>query len=298
VGYLAPIDLSGNLSREVFITLSTALSAADVLLPRTTAAVAGQVRDAAGNLMSIATHRVTDIYLGLVDPVWASDGGVGPALNDFDGKGRLGAATITLQANNGSGSGPLLRYDVNVPASDKLGGLWLPQWEAGLVSTGHTSAKSLPAAVTAPPLYTFQIPGTDVKSGDGFEFLFEIGGVYAARVVNRKDPRTVALWSFAVQDIAPQRGSVTITNNVISPRFMETTTIRYSLRERGSVTIMVSDINGNVVSILQRGVQDAGDQSVAWDGKNRGGRAVAPGLYFVRIVGPGIDEVRKVIVTS
>ena len=49
---------------------------------------------------------------------------------------------------------------------------------------------------------------------------------------------------------------------------------------------------------LQRGTQDAGDWAVTWDGRNRGGRAVAPGLYFVRIAGPGIDQVRTVLVTK
>ena len=301
IAYCSPIDLAGILSREIFITLTGALSPADVLLPRTVAAEAASVptvRDAAGNLMGTAAHRVTDIYLGLVEPVWATDGGVGPALKTFDGRGRLGDSSITLQANNGTGSAATLLYDVNVPASSRQGGLWLPQWVAGLVSTANAGAKSLGAAVTVPPLDTFQIPGSDVKSGDRFEFLFEVGGVYAARVVNRKDPRTVAPWSFAVQDTAPQRGSVTITNNVISPRFQDTATIFYSLRERGSVTIIVSDISGNVVSVLQRGVQDPGDRSVSWDGKNRGGRSVAPGLYFVRVVGPGFDEVRKVLVIN
>jgi hypothetical protein len=297
ISYLTPIDLSGNRSREVFLSLASPLTSGDVILPQMVSVPAG-IRDAAGSLVVPAAHRVSDLYLGLVNPVWASDGGTGPAMKDFTGSGRLGDRDITLQAFNGSGSAALLRYDVNVPAGGKTNGLWLPQWKGGLVSTADTGAKSLGAAAVAGSLYNYLVPGTDVKSGDRFEFLFEIGGIYAARVINGKDPRTVAPWTFTVQDVVRQRGGVTIMNNVISPRFGDVTTIAYSVHERGSVTILVSDMQGNIVNVLQNGVQGPGDWSATWNGRNRGGRAVAPGLYFVKITGPGFDEVRKVIVTN
>jgi hypothetical protein len=35
---------------------------------------------------------------------------------------------------------------------------------------------------------------------------------------------------------------------------------------------------------------------VNWDGRNLSGDPVARGMYFIRIVAPGIDEIRKVIV--
>ncbi len=187
---------------------------------------------------------------------------------------------------------------MNVPAGDKSGRMWLPQTLGGLVTTAHTGASSRSPDSVAGTLYTWLIPGAQVSSGQKLEFFFEVGGVYAARVINPKDPRTVAPWSFSVQDTVRQRGSVTIMNNVISPRFGDQVTIAYSTTERGSVTILVSDANGSIVGVLQRGVQDPGDWAVKWDGKNRGGRAVAPGMYFVRIVGPGIDQTRKVLVSD
>jgi flagellar hook assembly protein FlgD len=74
------------------------------------------------------------------------------------------------------------------------------------------------------------------------------------------------------------------------------TTVEYTLDRRGSVTILVSDMRGDIVAILVREVQDAGQHAASWDGRNRAGRIVAPGLYYVKIVGPGINEVRKVLV--
>ena len=35
-----------------------------------------------------------------------------------------------------------------------------------------------------------------------------------------------------------------------------------------------------------------------WNGTNNSGNAVARGIYFIRVVGPGIDETRKVMVVK
>jgi len=123
-----------------------------------------------------------------------------------------------------------------------------------------------------------------------------VGGLYSLRVLNPKDPRSLAMWSLNVQDQQSQRGEVTILNNVLRPGLGGTTTLVYTLARRGSVTILVSDMGGSIVAVLVRAVQDPGQHSASWDGRNRAGRIVAPGLYYVKVVGPGINEVRKVLV--
>jgi flagellar hook assembly protein FlgD len=50
--------------------------------------------------------------------------------------------------------------------------------------------------------------------------------------------------------------------------------------------------------VLERGRKGAGTYSYYWDGTNLGGRPVARGMYFVRVVGPDIDEIRKVMVVK
>jgi hypothetical protein len=35
-----------------------------------------------------------------------------------------------------------------------------------------------------------------------------------------------------------------------------------------------------------------------WDSLNRGGRAAARGLYFIKVVAPGVNEIRKVLVVK
>jgi flagellar hook assembly protein FlgD len=66
----------------------------------------------------------------------------------------------------------------------------------------------------------------------------------------------------------------------------------------GTVTITVFDLKGDIVDILHRGRQDAGEHSTTWDGRNRGGNAVARGIYFIKLVGPGVSETRKVLVVK
>ncbi|HVP19829.1 MAG TPA: FlgD immunoglobulin-like domain containing protein, partial [Spirochaetia bacterium] len=72
--------------------------------------------------------------------------------------------------------------------------------------------------------------------------------------------------------------------------------VHYTVSTAGPVTITVFDLSGSVVNVLQRGSQGQGVYTTAWDGKNRGGRVVARGIYFIRVVGPGFDEIRKVLV--
>jgi flagellar hook assembly protein FlgD len=63
------------------------------------------------------------------------------------------------------------------------------------------------------------------------------------------------------------------------------------------VTITVFTLDGDVVARLANSSsQAAGDYVVSWNGRNLSGAAVARGLYFVRIVAPGLDEIRKVLV--
>jgi flagellar hook assembly protein FlgD len=53
-----------------------------------------------------------------------------------------------------------------------------------------------------------------------------------------------------------------------------------------------------VVRVLHRGRMGRGEYSTTWNGRNNSGDIVARGIYFVRVVAPGIDEYRKVIVAK
>jgi hypothetical protein len=105
-------------------------------------------------------------------------------------------------------------------------------------------------------------------------------------------------FNFIALAARPQVGGVTILNNVIDPTKNEVTALNYELTRRGRVTISVFTLDGTMVRQLVRSVQEAGNHDASWDGLNQGGRPVARGMYFIRIVAPDIDEIRKVMVVK
>ena len=60
-------------------------------------------------------------------------------------------------------------------------------------------------------------------------------------------------------------------------------TIRYRTAEAGSVDLAVYDLLGRRVATLARGVQPADEHESAWSGLGDDGRALATGMYLVRL---------------
>lgn len=149
-------------------------------------------------------------------------------------------------------------------------------------------------------------PGTfNWKNGVQGQFMFEIKNedgspypnapLYAARLRDSSDIRTIDLWSLDFARIIAQRGGVTILNNVIDVNVSEQTVIQVEMPSEGNLNVIVMTADGNIVKYLQHGRTEAGTHYYYWDGKNNGGNPVARGIYFVRVVGPDIDETRKVM---
>jgi hypothetical protein len=173
---------------------------------------------------------------------------------------------------------------------------WLPEAVPGLVDTANTKARALSPSSTQGQLQNFVIPAPELRPGTRVEFVLKAGSSYSAQVINRKDPRALGTWSFETHAIKQQRSNVTILNNVIDASRGEKTKLVYRLLRAGMVTILVSDMRGDIVEILLRERQTIGDYYVEWNGRNRRGLPVAPGLYYVKIVSPDVDEIRKVLV--
>jgi hypothetical protein len=83
--------------------------------------------------------------------------------------------------------------------------------------------------------------------------------------------------------------------NVPNP-FNPTTLIRYDVPESGGeVSLTIYDVSGRVVKTLVSGVQSAGEKSVAWNGRDDTGQAVASGVYFYRLVAPAYTKTHKMV---
>ena len=174
--------------------------------------------------------------------------------------------------------------------------------------------------------FTYVIPNDkeDSKSvnwhdGDEFEFLFKVldsnnevimvdGNVdgdtddevdhplFALRLKDENDITSIDLWSLHVVELLRQKGGATILNNVINSLNNEETAIEIQVPQTGFLTVQVLTLDGNVVKVLQKGRVEEGTYYYKWNGTNNSGAAVARGMYFIRVVGPKIDETRKVMV--
>jgi len=284
---------------------------------------------------SVFAHRVSDLALGLtgdgiIQPVHARDeaetnsdrGGIG-LIRDFTGGEWLQdqAIEITSHINNDHSTASTtlpdvrLQFDVDVSASyrqdNSEDGLWLPStydvlYFYGIVPSPNPDDRTI--SMGASPSDNLRIHDLDnddseIVSVSDVEFLYylPVENLYAARIENSSASdwfRQIKPWTFSIHDITEQVGGVTILKNVINPENGETTKLHYQLAKAGMVTVQVFDISGALVDVLQRGRQEAGDYSTAWDGRNSGGRVVARGVYFIRVVAPDMDETRKVMVVK
>jgi len=198
------------------------------------------------------------------------------------------------------------------------GGLWIPELYningnirmlynyASIFnkSTGDVSGSHIPSS----QLYNFEFDGSSIASGSKFEFVFHHKNNPDMVIARLDIPRgssnipnnwytLVRPFGFDIQDMRTQRGGITILNNVINSNNKEVTYLRYHLVRPGRVTIHVSTLDGTIVKSLRRNEhREAGEWTDGWDGTNNAGRPVARGIYFIRIVAPDIDEIRKVMV--
>ncbi|MBQ9627045.1 MAG: hypothetical protein IJR40_07710, partial [Treponema sp.] len=158
----------------------------------------------------------------------------------------------------------------------------------------------------------FDIPkdtsSSNWKNGDQVSFMFKIGNytvdhfgdgtqhpLYAVRLKDLNDITSIDLWSFKIRTTTLQRGGVTILNNVIDLNSGENTVVQVDMKESGNLNVIVMTLDGNIIKYLRHCHTDAGTHYYNWNGTNNGGSKVARGLYFVRVIGPGIDETRKVM---
>jgi hypothetical protein len=114
--------------------------------------------------------------------------------------------------------------------------------------------------------------------------------------------RDILLW---LQNIIPQATDVPPTPDVFANRldhnypnpFNPTTTIRYSIKEQGNVSLKVYNAAGQLVRTLVNEMQTPRAEvfSVTWDGKNNAGSSVSSGVYFYKLSATNFSETKKMV---
>jgi hypothetical protein len=74
-----------------------------------------------------------------------------------------------------------------------------------------------------------------------------------------------------------------------------TTTLSFTLARTGHVAMDIYDVDGRHVRTLFEGDRTAGSGRVAWDGSDAAGLPEKPGVYFVRLVTPGVATTCKLV---
>jgi hypothetical protein len=95
---------------------------------------------------------------------------------------------------------------------------------------------------------------------------------------------------------SPAAPTNSLAQNYPNP-FNPTTTIRYSIAERGRVTLRVYNVAGQLVKVLfdeEQSPETA--RAVTWDGRNQDGHAVSSGVYFYKIMARGFTQTKKMII--
>jgi hypothetical protein len=78
--------------------------------------------------------------------------------------------------------------------------------------------------------------------------------------------------------------------------FSSVTTIRYDLPEIAQVDLTIYNVSGRVVCrLLDRQTKEPGRHTVYWNGLNRKGVQVAPGIYFVRMAAGSRTQTQRML---
>jgi len=302
----------------------------DQVTPNTSGPVTRRVTDV---LVSMIPNAANDNYFAW--PVFAKPSGDDKRIMEFDGSGYIEKDSIEksglemqVRINDNLTMTPQLFWTTkDIPAnmrnpkkmsdSKEIGGLWMsdelsnsadPVLYHYVPLSSGINKEDTPINISQ-SLFNYDITAGNLSnSGVKFEFVFrpsDSSDMFIARLdakpgdIPQNWYALVRPFGFNIQGMRYQRGGVTILNNVINSDNKETAIIRYELARSGRVTIQIYTLDGTLVKSIRRNEQqEAGAHADTWNGTNNGGRAVARGMYFVRVVGPDIDEIRKIMVVK
>jgi hypothetical protein len=94
----------------------------------------------------------------------------------------------------------------------------------------------------------------------------------------------------------PAANSMVSLGDAYPNPFHPATTIPFALTKDARVTLGVYDALGRCVRTLLDGATPAGPQALRWDGRDDAGRALASGVYFLRIDADGVRATRKITI--
>jgi hypothetical protein len=234
----------------------------------------------------------------------ASNGSPEGAEVDIGGAGSNIVVTVT--ATDGSSvfvnpylSAALMDSDITIGIETQFNASFVTLWyDVGAEPDGFSVTNPDDRRVVATGSgknWTAIIPGDDPELIEGAVVRFIIdtdGAVYyydGSEAFGGSVP-----WDFRI--FYEQAERVTIRNNIINPHQGDVVYLNYYLGKQKSVAVTVYDLAGNPVKQLASGTAAVGPNLTTWDGKNRRGAIVVPGVYYVVIKLGNSRYVRKVLI--
>jgi hypothetical protein len=77
--------------------------------------------------------------------------------------------------------------------------------------------------------------------------------------------------------------------------FNPSTTMKYAVPNTSFVSIKVYSILGKEIAVLKEGIVSAGEYSLQWNGRTKGGEHAASGVYFVRMESGSFKLTQKIV---
>ena len=77
--------------------------------------------------------------------------------------------------------------------------------------------------------------------------------------------------------------------------FLESVRLAFVLPAATMMRLEVFDVRGRCMRAYEPRLLAAGEQALAWDGRASDGHAAGPGIYYMRVTGPGIALARRVV---
>ncbi len=174
---------------------------------------------------------------------------------------------------------------MNICSSLKIS-IWVLFITVSAVMSGYPQTFTVKGRVTASDMPVKYASVTFIDQNDTsrrFFALTDSSGNYRVDVVT------------SVKPPPSQPTTFELGQNYPNP-FLSTTTIPYEIKEQSNITISIYNVLGQIVRELKSGAQSAGVYGIEWDGTNRFGKRVSPGVYLYHTSNGGRSQCRKMLV--
>jgi len=165
--------------------------------------------------------------------------------------------------------------------------------EKTILEPGSGVIANLEFSITDPSVENIEISTTSLKN-PSHDLMFVYSDDQRNLVALQPDLAniSVALSEVGGDNLLPK--AFDLKQNAPNP-FNPTTMVSYDLPKASNVSLEIYNVLGQNVRTLVNDFQEAGTQSVMWDGTDNGGSQVASGLYFYRLTADGFQATKKMM---